>query len=330
MNWYDAADAKLQIYNFWTSEVGRLNALAFAKAIGETNPNSLPLYKELDGLEALVMSRSEPIWVAPEIMDVVEVAAETFQPEPFVESDLVTPSGFVLLPRPVYIPDATGKKVTFRAFSWYPSKGPGPGAYSDTTMDSVWMSFYSHIEDIVDEDDGVQLKARVLRDQSVYGYSTPWVFLHGMVVPFGLSPTDWVNNAARKEGYTDETMMNATNAWWQFVQALLRLSMQKMTVRTGTAYPRAARRRAERAGLSLDPDDMIMVITLRRPKNKYNGDGEGDPINYTHRWIVGGHWRNQYYPSLGMHRQIYISDYVKGPEHLPLAVRKGRAFNFVQ
>jgi hypothetical protein len=331
VNWHDAADAKLAIHDFWGSEHGERAALGFSSALAEDNPNSLSLYRHLNHLEKLVMSRSEPIWVAPDIMDIVEVAQESFQPEPFLESDLITTSGFVLLPRAVKVPDAQGKTVTFRAFSWYPTTGPAPGeGNGDQIVQGVWMSFYSHIDDIDDEDGGYALKAAVEKEQSFNGYISQWVFLHGMVVPFGMSPTEWKDNAFRKEGYTDETMQNATESWWRFVQTLLRLSMQHLSERTQVRWPRNVRRRAQRSGLELDPEDPITVITLRRPRSKGNGDGEGEPVNWTKRWIVGAHWRNQWYPSLGIHRQIYIFDYVKGPEHLPLAVRKGRVWNFVR
>ena len=49
---------------------------------------------------------------------------------------------------------------------------------------------------------------------------------------------------------------------------------------------------------------------------------EGEPVNWTHRWLVDGFWRSQWFPSLGRHRQIWISPYVKGPEDLPLVIKK--------
>lgn len=36
------------------------------------------------------------------------------------------------------------------------------------------------------------------------------------------------------------------------------------------------------------------------------------------RWIVTGHLRNQYYPSIGGHRTIYVPPFVKGPADKPL------------
>jgi hypothetical protein len=52
--------------------------------------------------------------------------------------------------------------------------------------------------------------------------------------------------------------------------------------------------------------------------------------NYSHRFIVSGHWRNQWYASGQVHRQIWISPYVKGPEDQPLVVRPRRVFSLVR
>lgn len=59
-------------------------------------------------------------------------------------------------------------------------------------------------------------------------------------------------------------------------------------------------------------------------------DCSGHPCTARYERLDAQMWSRTYYPSLGIHRQIYISEHVKGPEHLPLAVRKGRVWNFVQ
>lgn len=43
--------------------------------------------------------------------------------------------------------------------------------------------------------------------------------------------------------------------------------------------------------------------------------------DWSHRWLVSGHWRNQWYPSEGVHRPIWIDAFVKGPSDAPLLVR---------
>lgn len=43
--------------------------------------------------------------------------------------------------------------------------------------------------------------------------------------------------------------------------------------------------------------------------------------NYSHRWVVRGHWRRQWYPSQNRHIPIWITDYVAGPTDLPIEHR---------
>lgn len=328
MNWHDAADAKLDLWNFWKSEEGLSFARGFSNTIMSDNPNAASVYQHVHEMELTTMYRAEPIYVAPEIMDIVEAAAPTFKPESFESTDLITPCGFVLLPRRKLIPDAQGKTVSFRAFAWYPAVTVEYEKTLTTRQETeevrghgVWMSFYSHVNDLDEESDGYGLMRAVKANQSC-----PWVFLHGMTLPFGMTPMEYVENAFRKDSYSDETMEDATNGWWSFVQTLLRLSMQHLSSRERHYLPRSSRRRLERAKMQ---DTRTTVITLRRPRSPRK-EGEGEPVHWKNRWIVGAHWRNQWYPSLGRHRQIWINEHIKGPEDRPLSLRKGRAFNFVK
>lgn len=40
--------------------------------------------------------------------------------------------------------------------------------------------------------------------------------------------------------------------------------------------------------------------------------------HYTHRWVVRGHWKRQWYPSQNRHRPIWISTYIAGPADTPI------------
>jgi hypothetical protein len=65
----------------------------------------------------------------------------------------------------------------------------------------------------------------------------------------------------------------------------------------------------------LDPS-AVRVIELRR---KYTATGGGaSGREYHSRWVVRGHWRNQWYPSRDGHKPIWIAPHVKGPEDAPL------------
>ena len=82
--------------------------------------------------------------------------------------------------------------------------------------------------------------------------------------------------------------------------------------------PRAMRRQIEREGKTKPCEEEVSIIDLREfergPKGK--GDGESD-MEYSHRWFVRGHPRNQYFPSDGHHEIVWIDPYVKGPDDKP-------------
>jgi hypothetical protein len=71
----------------------------------------------------------------------------------------------------------------------------------------------------------------------------------------------------------------------------------------------------------------VTVIRLRRYAQRVEGDGEGGHL--TVRFVVRGHWRNQWYATLQDHRQVWIAPYVKGPEDAPLKLTE-RAWEFVR
>lgn len=80
--------------------------------------------------------------------------------------------------------------------------------------------------------------------------------------------------------------------------------------------PRQARRAYERMG---NPVPAVRVVRLRHPKQAPREDVEtGTGREYRNRWVVRGHWRNQWYPSRQDHRPVYVPSYVKGPEGAPL------------
>lgn len=69
----------------------------------------------------------------------------------------------------------------------------------------------------------------------------------------------------------------------------------------------------------------VRVVALRRVKKYEKGDGDSTPVEWTVRWIVGGHWRWQPYKNESgeiYHERIWINPYVKGPEDKPLHVTK--------
>ena len=129
------------------------------------------------------------------------------------------------------------------------------------------------------------------------------------------------------EDYKNRMIRNPTNLV-RILHAYWLLMSQTIVEQAKETGDRTQRRRLEREKCPTE----IVVIQFR--KRKYvNERGEeteeSKKIDWSHRWIVGGHWRWQPYkdPASGgeIKKRIWISPYVKGPEDKPL-VAKSKVF----
>lgn len=103
------------------------------------------------------------------------------------------------------------------------------------------------------------------------------------------------------EAMIAKRVIAASSLW--LIQKILVTQPQKRS-------PSDAKRDAA-AGLSGDPK-----IVALRAKKYAKSDGSRD-VEWSCRWIVRGHWRNQYHGD-GQNEPTYILPYVKGPDGLPI------------
>ncbi|WP_158170858.1 hypothetical protein [Rhodococcus sp. JT-3] len=76
---------------------------------------------------------------------------------------------------------------------------------------------------------------------------------------------------------------------------------------------------ADRKGRRSNRLDTITYLSYR-PRSKAKSESSPQR-HYSHRWVVRGHWRKQWYPSLNRHIPIWITEYIAGPEDSPIRVR---------
>lgn len=127
----------------------------------------------------------------------------------------------------------------------------------------------------------------------------------------------WYQSSRSNHGpLHDPIAERLTLAFWH-------LSRQRLT-NTSTATPtKPARKRAARARLKAANADGIVMISLRH--HAASGHDRDDTTEtatqraWRSRWMVRGHWRNQYYPSIKGHRPVYIHPYLKGPDDAPVS-----------
>lgn len=114
---------------------------------------------------------------------------------------------------------------------------------------------------------------------------------------------------------------------FRYASAIFALLEQRILVATPEAIDRAARRRLQKAKARQPPS--VLVIRLRRAAREAD-DHDGQARPWTCRWIVRGHWRQQYYPSSGEYRPIFILPHIKGPDDMPLRDPAERVFAVVR
>lgn len=110
----------------------------------------------------------------------------------------------------------------------------------------------------------------------------------------------------------------------KFQFTLWTLMNQRIAVKEDVPSNRAFRRRH-----GSDAIPTVTLMRLRRPSNADGSESASSPVDWSHRWVVGGHWRNQFRPSTQDHLPTWIAPYIKGPEDKPL-VLKDRVYTFVR
>ena len=100
----------------------------------------------------------------------------------------------------------------------------------------------------------------------------------------------------------------------RFVMAFWRLCDQQIAAvtRPGDHLPLSLRHRPP------EPSDEVRVVTLRRVQTSPDTAHDAGDLRWHHRWVVQMHKRRQWYPSLGVHKIIFVGPYIKGPDGLPL------------
>lgn len=253
-------------------------------------------------------------YMSREIIRVIEDAADGI-PDNFslLPDDTPTPAGFMYLDggieQPDWLPDE----------NWPRTDQPLPG----------WVAFaWNHRTD-----ESNRGGLHVLDFNSVSGVDGTPVVIDALHWPWGTGLADKAQQSAEIQvygpeataiGYQEGDRVSPEDAklMWVMFDRLLRLyatmfvfMRQKILVSTPRRPDRAERRRAARHGVVLDD---IQVIRLRGREAAVAESEATHSVDWARRWIVRGHWRNQWYPSLKMHQPKWIGPYIKGPDGKPL------------
>ena len=315
----DAVWAMTELLRFTDSSMGKRFIEVYEDSMRESVYNGDNFHQLPRGIVSQLMrqtlTQADPIYVSPTITEMIAYARESFEPEPVLPTDMFTACGFAYLPKPLGIAASKhpGQEIPVRAVGWVPVENPQlPG------VGGAWIMYWSHKDDPTPEAGEMNEEERKLLNS----------------VPFGslqLCSCFWVPyNSRGWEGIPEGQFRDANISQWTLAQVLWRIGSQ--VVRTINRPQRSARREAKRFGVR---GDDVTVIQLRKASEVVSGGdvdaGESEGGHLTVQFIVRGHWRNQPYGSAGekVHRQIWISPYVKGPEDAPFH-KTTRVFELVR
>jgi hypothetical protein len=243
---------------------------------------------------------SELFWVSTEMTQLVTTMAPSIPdciPEP------PCGSGFVVFARSIPGLDAeVGTTMYTTAFLWRTVETKigwcwGIETYAWRDLISVWRS-------MSEEDRLLFRTAMPLRLHPTGGSEWP---VDCMTTDFSRLPA---TNAQMEASMLEDRRILAT--FWA-------LCSQRIALQETYKPDRNIQRQARREGWKSVPP--VRVIRLREPAARSRGDA-GSDVEWSHRWLVGEHWRRQWYPASGQHRPKLIHSYVKGPADKPLVVRE--------
>lgn len=237
----------------------------------------------------------ELLWISSDMVDLLRHAARTLPPFPFDPGLLLWPKAIVTAAKPLF-----------------------------TT---------------IDPDDGEVMPVPVILWTDIIRRTMPDQPVHTILMGFGhsaqvaeIAPLLYVSLVPGKvigndqpEPFTGAGLHTPSedkvDGYSRVLCTLWLLLLQKVAVVRRVGGDRADRRRWGRDHDGPIPE--VTVVELRRPL--HTEPHENTPVGFvdwSHRWIVDGHWRNQYHPSTGDHVPTWIAPYVKGPEDKPLVVKR--------
>ena len=293
--------------------------------------------------EARYLATADLYVLTPQMLDVVIAAAQslTFTDLGLLrDDDLPSPSGAVILPRPLLTRLPTGSLQQDFAFSWRsPWRLPLPGGmgFRGAELPAVRMSGYVT---------AARASREVVRAARAEGLAVPPMLLD-TVWSLPLHPV--TPGQARDCDLLAAGVRRLNSAYWQdeahrnpdadqaesagqyasgaildedqdgtlgsrFLYAFWRLCEQEIAAVQPARTGHSAQVTAARA--AVPPD--VRVVALRRAGSPGPGAGPPGAHQWHHHWVVRMHKVRQWYPSLQQHKVIYRGPFVKGDTGKPL------------
>lgn len=307
--------------------------------------NKLSAQEDINGyLKSLVdvgLSNTPCYFVKDEMTDLIMFASNKLDDTDLLDTNLIpSDKGFVYFEKPIELRDVRGRLLLGNVFVWQKGFDSGKEGKEGVIV-TVYNDANRNPDDVATTLLNNQNK-NSKRNLKVVGrfhwiHSLP--FSHGDVIgeleknPNEKELAEMRNMIFNEKGnelvelddevwekYKQEKITPYTNIK-RLIYTYFLIMSQTLTAKTPERGDRAQKRRQERENLPSE----VLVIQFRKTRYTSAEGGEERHVSWSHRWIVGGHWRWQPYkdPASGgeIKKRIWISPYVKGPEDKPLVMK---------
>ena len=240
--------------------------------------------------------RADPFFVAPEVCPTIyQLGNEIPNDYALAATDFPVSTGFILLANPFWV--HTKKNSPYSAFSWITDEKRAFIVWWINNIGTGWMI-------------GAILNI-------AYGQTFDSVILDQV----GLKERGEISHSDDNE--VDSQHDTALEYRMKAIAGTLIFMNSKLTTTTELPLPRQVRRRMETV---VRPETTVRVVSLRKTEQQNRYEGDAGSIEFTHRFIVNGHWRKQCMVTAEhengrcWHRPTWIAPFIKGPNNKPLAM----------
>lgn len=285
---------------------------------------------------------TENFFVGKDVTEVLREIAKVMPPEVLHKEDLPATHGFVVFEEPFMLTDVNVKVLPVRALMWF-TEIVGK-AHTEQQQGLVIWALIDFDDRVIDNFYKYSDQDKLVRDMVSQGiqFTPATVFSVGFEnYSFELADaTGSIVGSDEKmvlvDNHDGTWTVTTTDASWDpikdqrlpafskrvipeplvtFLQALWRFQKQELTSREEMWTPKTTSKQLLRRQLQVNP---VSIVHLRRRAPGPEGNKEWQ---LSHRFIVRGHWRRQWYPSEKRHMSIWIRAHSKGPENAPWLIR---------
>jgi hypothetical protein len=273
-----------------------------------TNGQGHPDGRAFTTREVVRLNMSEAYFVTAEMMPLVRWASAGLDNTDSFAHDLwPTDHGFVIFEDSLITREMWGRTVTTCAMSW--------GRLVANGRPGTLVVFYTDINDPRDEVNKDVLTSNRRQELADMGrlhvHHIQFIADSQLAGPPVIVPeADYAKWAVG----TGQTLASEVDNDTRFILALLMMLNQTVTSLKEAEVDRRTQKRMGRMNLP----SRVTVVQLRRTAGS-RSEGES-MVEWSHRWVVRGHWRNQPYKAEDgsvTYRKIWIAPYIKGPEDMP-------------